>query len=61
MMQSRMENLIPFETLFTKKSCLDYLEQAREFLQDEELKVKKTPSGFSRPPRNQNATATSKK
>ena len=48
----RAEHLLPFETLFTRKSCLDYLEQAKEFLADEEIRVAKTPAGFNRPKKN---------
>lgn len=47
--QMRIQALTPFETYFTKKSCLDYLKEANEFLGDEEVRVKKTPAGFSRP------------
>ena len=42
-------SLLPFETIFTKKSCLDYVKQAKEFMQDEERRALKTPAGFNRP------------
>ena len=45
----RARQLVPFETYFTKKSCLDFLSDAKEFLGDEEVRVKKTPAGFNRP------------
>ena len=47
-MQLRLQNLAPFETYFTRKSYLDYLEQAKEFLADEEKRVSKTPAGYKR-------------
>ena len=50
---ARTQALTPFETLFTKKSCLDYLKEANEYLYDEETRVKKTPAGFFRPKKNQ--------
>ena len=49
--QARVHKLVPFETLFTRKSCVEYLADAKEFLADQELRVKKTPAGFSRPKR----------
>ena len=47
--QARAENMVAFDTLFTRKSCLDVLHMAKEFLADEEMRVKKTPAGFNRP------------
>lgn len=47
--QMRTQALTPFETLFTKKSCIDYLKQAQEYLFDEEVRARKTPAGFARP------------
>ena len=52
MMKIRAEHLVPFETFFTRKSCLDVLENAKEFLADEEVRVSKTPAGFMRPKQN---------
>jgi len=41
--------MTPFETYFHKKSCLDFLAEAREYLADESMRVSKTPAGFNRP------------
>ena len=40
--------MVPFETFFTKKSCFDVVEEAREYLNDVSLNVAKTPAGFNR-------------
>ena len=41
--------MVPFEAVHSKISCLEVLEQAREYLIDESTRVSKTPAGFNRP------------